>query len=174
MLEGDPSAVNYIRWLSVEVGHLPKVFVGVNENFISTTVEGALAMVDDSVDLDAIQDVVAASGADILPVERDVWRAAHAVAQNWWRCFGCDYVLDALVYFYLIVTTISLLFQLLKEKVEEVPIDTPSGEYREIAVDVEVAKIASENLTTSEGQDATETVAGVTHDDAEQEERVDV
>jgi hypothetical protein len=50
-----------------------------------------------------------------------------------------------------------LLFQALKDKgvpmVEEVPTKAPSGDHHEIVVDVEVAKIASENLTTSEGQD---------------------
>jgi hypothetical protein len=67
MPEGDPSAMDYIRWLSVEVADHPKVFAGVNENFISTAVEGTLTMAGDSVDLDAVQDVVAANSVDILP-----------------------------------------------------------------------------------------------------------
>jgi hypothetical protein len=71
-----------------------------------------------------------------------------------------------------------LRFQLLKVKegpiVEEVPTETPSRNHCEIAVDVEVTKIASMNLTTSEGQDAIETITGTTHDDAELEERVEV
>jgi hypothetical protein len=37
-------------------------------------------------------------------------------------------------------------------------------------VDVEVAKITSENLTTSEGQDAAETAVEETPDDAEQDD----
>jgi hypothetical protein len=63
----------------------------------------------------------------------------------------------------LIVTTILLLFHALKEKevlmVEEVPTETPSRDHHEIVVDVEVANIASENLTC---------------DDAEEEERAEV
>jgi hypothetical protein len=35
MPEGDPSTVGYLHWLSVEVGGLPMVFAGVNENFVS-------------------------------------------------------------------------------------------------------------------------------------------
>jgi hypothetical protein len=191
MPEGDPSAMDYIRWFSVEVGDLPKVFAGVSENFIYIAVEGALTMAGDSVDLDAIQDATASSGANILPMERDVWRAARAVAKNWWRSFGYDYVLDAIrtrlheviislyfVYFCLIATTILLLFQVLKEKeilmVEEVPTKTPSGDHLETTMDVEVAKIVSENLTASEGRHAVETVAGVTRGDAGEEERVEV
>jgi hypothetical protein len=52
--------------------------------------------------------------------------------------------------------------------VGDVPAETPSWDHCEIAVDVEVAKITSENLTTSEGQDAAETAAEETPDDAEQ------
>jgi hypothetical protein len=88
MLEGDPSAADYMHWLSWEVGDLPKVFVGMNENFVSAAFEGALMVAGDSIDLDAIQDAVAASGADILPMERDVRRAACAVEKNWWHSFG--------------------------------------------------------------------------------------
>jgi hypothetical protein len=50
-------------------------------------------MAGDYVDLDAIQDATAASGANILPAEWDVRRAARAVAEMWWRSFGYDYVL---------------------------------------------------------------------------------
>jgi hypothetical protein len=96
MPEVDPSAVDYIRWILVEVGDLPKVFAGVNKIFVFATIEGALVMAGNSVDLDAIQDAVVASGANILPVKRDVWRAACAVAKNWWHSFGYDYVLDAI------------------------------------------------------------------------------
>jgi hypothetical protein len=148
--------------------------------------EGALAMVGYSVDLDTIQDVAAGSDADILPAERDVWKAARVVEKNWWRSFGYGYVMDAIrtrlskvikifysLYFCLLVTTISLIFQALKEKevpmVEEILTKTPSGDHRKIVVDIEVAKIASENLTTSEGRDAVETITGVTHDNAEEE-----
>jgi hypothetical protein len=87
MPEGDPSVVDYICWLLVEVGDLPKVFAGVNENFVSAAVEGALAMAGDSVDLDTIQDAATVSDADILPTEKDVQRAACAIAKNWWHSF---------------------------------------------------------------------------------------
>jgi hypothetical protein len=39
MLEDEPSVVDYIRWLTAEVTGLPEVFAGVNENFVSATVE---------------------------------------------------------------------------------------------------------------------------------------
>jgi hypothetical protein len=68
MPEGNPSAVDYIRWLSMEVAHLLRVFAGMNEIFISVIVEGALAMASNSVDLDAIQDAATAGGADIFPM----------------------------------------------------------------------------------------------------------
>jgi hypothetical protein len=37
----------------------------VNENLATATIEGAIAMVEDSVDLDAVQGTAAKSGADI-------------------------------------------------------------------------------------------------------------
>jgi hypothetical protein len=43
--EGKLSAMDYLRWLSVEMSGLPNMFVGVNENFISAMVEGTLMMV---------------------------------------------------------------------------------------------------------------------------------
>jgi hypothetical protein len=63
MPENEPSAADYIRWLSAEVVGLPEMFAGVNENFVSATVEGALVMVGDFVDLDALQNVAADGGA---------------------------------------------------------------------------------------------------------------
>jgi hypothetical protein len=170
----------------VEVGDLLKVFVGVNENFIFTAVKGPLAMAGDSVDLDGIQDVDAARGANILPAERHVWKAAHVVAKNWWRPFGCDYVLDAIrtrlrkvindILFCLFLLDCYNYFVALsgieRKKVlmvEEVLTNTPFGDHHKIDVDIEVAKIVSNNLAASEGRDATKTVAGATHDDAEEE-----
>jgi hypothetical protein len=67
MPEGHPSATDYICWVFKEVADLPKVFAGVNENFISATVEGALLMAGDSIDLDAVVDAAATSSANILP-----------------------------------------------------------------------------------------------------------
>jgi hypothetical protein len=57
---------------------------------------------------------------------------------------------------------------------EEVPVETLSGDHRKIAVDVEITKIASENLTTSEGQDVAEVIASMTHDNAGQEKGAEV
>jgi hypothetical protein len=54
MPEGEPSSMDYIRWLSVEVTGLPEMFTGRNENFIVDTVEGTLVMAGDSIDLDAL------------------------------------------------------------------------------------------------------------------------
>jgi hypothetical protein len=51
MPKSEPSVMDYIRWLSLEVTGLPEVFAGVNKNFISAMVEGTLVMAEDSVDL---------------------------------------------------------------------------------------------------------------------------
>jgi hypothetical protein len=96
MPEGEPSTTNYLRWLSTEISGLLDMFGSVNENFATTAFEGALAMASDSVDLEAMQDAAVSSGADILPVGRDVRRAAHVVVKNWWRSFGYNYVLAAI------------------------------------------------------------------------------
>jgi hypothetical protein len=71
MPEGEPSAMDYIRWMSVEVTGLPEMFAGVNENFVSAMVEGTLVMAGDSIDLAALWTMAADSGADILSVGRD-------------------------------------------------------------------------------------------------------
>jgi hypothetical protein len=96
MLEGEPSTADYLHWLSTEISGLLDMFGGVNENFITAAVEGALILASSSVDLDALQDAAAASGVDILPMEHDVCRAACAVSKKWWRSFGYNYVLDAI------------------------------------------------------------------------------
>jgi hypothetical protein len=96
MPEGDLSTAEYICCLSAEVAGLPELFAGVNENFISVAVKGILIMAGQFVDLGAMQDTTAASKADILPAERDVWRDAHTVSKKWWRSFGYNYVLGAI------------------------------------------------------------------------------
>jgi hypothetical protein len=68
MPEVELLAADYLRWLSTEISGLPDVFGGVNENFATATVKGALAMAGDSVDLEAMWDAAVLSGADILPV----------------------------------------------------------------------------------------------------------
>jgi hypothetical protein len=69
MPEGEPSIVNYIRWLSTEVTDLPEVFADVNENFVLAVVEGTLVMAGGFIDLASLQASTADSGADVLPVE---------------------------------------------------------------------------------------------------------
>jgi hypothetical protein len=93
MSEVGSLAVDYIRRLSTEVAGLPEIFAGVNKNFISVAVEGALTMAGESVDLDTLQDATVESGADILPTGHDVQRATHAVSKKWWHSFGYNYVL---------------------------------------------------------------------------------
>jgi hypothetical protein len=69
-------------------------------------------------------------------------------------------------------------FQASKEKeekmVENVPIETPSEDHPEMDVNPEIVKIASQNLTPSDGQDAAKTIAGGTPNDTDREERVEV
>jgi hypothetical protein len=84
----EPSVANYIHWLSVEVTSLPEVFAGVNENFVSITVEGTLVMARGSVDLAALQASTADSRVDILPVEQDVQKMTRVVSKKWWSSFG--------------------------------------------------------------------------------------
>jgi hypothetical protein len=96
MLEGEPSTMDYIRWLSTEVTGLPKMFAGINENFISVAIDGTLMIAGDSVDLAALQTVTIDSEADILHMGRDVQKVARAVSKKWWRSFGYDFVLAAI------------------------------------------------------------------------------
>jgi FtsZ-binding cell division protein ZapB len=79
----EPSVANYIHWLSAEVTSLPEVFAGVNENFVSITVEGTLVMARGSVDLAALQASTADSRVDILPVEQDVQKMTRVVSKKW-------------------------------------------------------------------------------------------
>jgi hypothetical protein len=67
-----------------------------NENFATDAIEGALPMAGDSVNLSALQAVVAKSGVDILPTECGIRRAMRAVSKNWWCPFGYDYVMAAI------------------------------------------------------------------------------
>jgi hypothetical protein len=64
MPEGEPSAMDYLRWLSTEVKGLPEMFTSVNRNFISAAVKGTLVMAGDSVDLATVQTSTATNGAD--------------------------------------------------------------------------------------------------------------
>jgi hypothetical protein len=80
--EGKISAAVYLCWLSVEMSGLPDMFAGVNENFVSTAIEGTLVMAGDSVDFDGLQTTAAESEADILPANRDVRGAARVVSKK--------------------------------------------------------------------------------------------
>jgi hypothetical protein len=85
MAESEPSAAVYLRWLSTELTGLPEMIAGVKENFISVAVEGTLVMVGSSVYLGALHTVAVDSRTNILPVEKDVRRAAHAISKKWWH-----------------------------------------------------------------------------------------
>jgi hypothetical protein len=65
MPEGEPLAVDYLRWMPIEISGLPDMFSGINGNFAIAAVKGALAMAGDSTDLEAVQDTVVSSGADV-------------------------------------------------------------------------------------------------------------
>jgi hypothetical protein len=96
MPAGETSVEGYLSWLSEEITGLPDMFSGVNENFATAAIEGALAMAGDSVDLDVVRGAAAESGAYILPAAQDVQRAAQLVLKKWWHLFGYDYVLAAI------------------------------------------------------------------------------
>jgi hypothetical protein len=96
MTTEEPSATDYLRWLPEEVLGLPEMFSGVNENFATAAIEGALAMAEDSVDLDFVRGVAAKSGVHVLPARPDVRRAARVVLKKWWHSFVYDYVLSAI------------------------------------------------------------------------------
>jgi hypothetical protein len=96
MLDNEPSAMDYIRWLSAEVTGLLETFAGVNGNFISAVVEGTLVIARNSIDLAALQAMAAECGADILPVGWDGRKAARVVSNKWWSSFCYDYVLAAI------------------------------------------------------------------------------
>jgi hypothetical protein len=93
---GEPSVDDYLCWLSAGIFDLPGMFGGVNENFATAAIEGALAMARDSVGLSALQVVAAESGVGILPTECSVRRAVQVVSKNCWRSFGYDSVLAAI------------------------------------------------------------------------------
>jgi hypothetical protein len=55
MLAGEPSIEDYLNWLFEDVSGLPNMFSGVNENFATAAIEGALSLAGDSVDLEVVQ-----------------------------------------------------------------------------------------------------------------------
>jgi hypothetical protein len=88
----EPSA-----WLSKEVAGLPNTFCGVNENFATIVIEGALTLASDSVDLHAVSVATSKGGADVLPVGSSVQKDARAVSKKWWCSFSYDYVLSVIL-----------------------------------------------------------------------------
>jgi hypothetical protein len=89
----EPSVEDYLNWLSEGMAVLPDMFSGVNENFASVAIEGALALAGSSVDLEVVRVAASKSCMDALPAASSVWKAARAVLKKWWRSFGYDYVL---------------------------------------------------------------------------------
>jgi hypothetical protein len=92
----EPSSEDYLRRLSEEVSGLPSVFSGVNENFSSAAIEGALVMAEDSVDLDAVRGAAAKGGVDVLPARPDLRKVAGVISKKWSRSFGYDCVLSVI------------------------------------------------------------------------------
>jgi hypothetical protein len=90
----EPYIEDYLRWLSDEVSGLPSMFSSVNENFASSAIEGALAMAEDLVDLNVVDNDAGEGGADVLPAGPAVRRATQAVSKKCWHLFGYDYVLS--------------------------------------------------------------------------------
>jgi hypothetical protein len=92
----EPSVEDYLRWLSNEISGLLDMFSGVNENFATTAIEGALVMPSDSIDLDVVRGTTAEGGVDVLPVGSNVRSVTWAVSKKWWRPFGYNYVLSVI------------------------------------------------------------------------------
>jgi hypothetical protein len=90
----EPSVEDYVNWLSEEVTGLIDMFCGVNENFATAAIEGALALASDSVDFEVMRVAASQGDADVLPARSGMRKAARAVWKKWWRSFGYDYVLS--------------------------------------------------------------------------------
>jgi hypothetical protein len=185
----EPSAMDYLRWLLEEVSSPLEMFSGLNENFATVAIEGALAMAGDSVDLDAVWDAAAEIGADVLPAGTDVWRATRAVLREWWHSFGYDYVLSVihaeceevlaclrLLFWFLVLTLLllSLGHAEGKKATEDTRVETVPGANPEEMVDADVAKIAKEKQSSSDGFDDTGIVHDGASDDVEEGDRVEV
>jgi hypothetical protein len=81
----EPSVEDYLHWLSDEISGLPNMFSGVNENFATAAIKGALTMAGDSIDLDVVLWAAAEGDEDDLPAGSDVRRVTHAISMIWWR-----------------------------------------------------------------------------------------
>jgi hypothetical protein len=59
------------------------MFSGVNENFTTAVIEGAVAMARDLVDLDVVRGTTTESGADVLPTGDNIRRATWVASMKW-------------------------------------------------------------------------------------------
>jgi hypothetical protein len=59
-------------WLSEEMASLPDMFCGVNENFATAAIEGALVLVSDSIDLEVVRVAASEGSADVMPAASGV------------------------------------------------------------------------------------------------------
>jgi hypothetical protein len=92
----EPSVEDYLNWLSEEVTGLPDMFSGMNENFATTAIDGALALASNSIDLKAVRVAASEGGADVLSTAPGMRKAAQAVSKKWWRSFNYDYMLSVI------------------------------------------------------------------------------
>jgi hypothetical protein len=66
----EPSVEDYLNWLSEEMAGIPDMFCVLNENFAVAAIEGALVLVDDSVDLEAVQVAASEGGMDFCLLDQ--------------------------------------------------------------------------------------------------------
>jgi hypothetical protein len=92
----EPSVEDYLNWLSEQVVGLPDMFCDVNENFATAAIEGALALVSDSVDLDVMRVAASEGDTDVLPTVSSMQKAARAISKKWWHSYSYDYVLSVI------------------------------------------------------------------------------
>jgi hypothetical protein len=78
----EPSVEDYLNWPSEEVTGLPDMFSGVNENFDTTAIEGALALAGNSVDFEAVRVATSEGGADVLLTVSGVRRLLRLFQRN--------------------------------------------------------------------------------------------
>jgi hypothetical protein len=80
------------------VSGLSDVFNGVNENFATAAIQGALALAGNSVDPEAVRAAAFEADVNILPAASGIRKAVRAVSKKWWQSFGYDYVLSAAIH----------------------------------------------------------------------------
>jgi hypothetical protein len=75
---------------------LPDMFSGMNENFATTAIEGALALASNLIDLKVVRVAASEGGADVLSTAPGMRKAAQAVSKKWWLSFNYDYMLSVI------------------------------------------------------------------------------